>query len=135
MPELNPNYRVFRCFNDNNYYAYKGEDLISIVSCSGKVEQYLGVVPTKNKVAIGTEYANLVTGLLKINGTGNKVYLNDEPVADIGGENRFTWMVKSIFKFKLLNYEPWDGIKFNEHKLDVSLALTLVISSMAIIDT
>lgn len=135
LPDLNPEYRVFRSFYDNNYYIYRDKELVSTVGCSGEIKKYLGITPKKLFRSIDREFENLVPGKFKINCSGNKVFIDNEEVAEIGSENRFSWFIKSILGFKFLKYEPWNGIKFNEHKLDVSLALTLVISSIAEIDT
>lgn len=135
LPDINPEYRVFRSFYDNNYYIYRDDKLISTVGCSGEIKKYLGVVPKKLFRSLGSEFDNLASGKVKINCAGNKVFIDNEEVAKIGSENRLSWFIKSILGFKFLKFEPWNGIKFNECKLDVSLALTLVISSMAEIDT
>ncbi len=131
-------YRVFRNFYDSKYYVYildpdVRERLISVVGCSGKLERYLGKNLTKNFVTSGSEY-NLLEDKLSIKNSG-KIYLNNKLVAAIGSENRFTWLCKIIFRCKVNKYNPWSGIKFNTYKIDESLALTLIVSSMANLDS
>lgn len=135
LPDEQSEYRIFRSFHNNNYYIYSDRELVSVIGCSGDIEEYQGIKVTSNRVALGKEYTNLTDSPLRVNAAGYQFYIEDKLVAEIGEENRFTWLLKSFLKFKILSYDPWDGIKFDEKKISKALALTLLISEAVNSDT
>ncbi|WP_194867439.1 hypothetical protein [Pseudoalteromonas sp. PPB1] len=138
VKDTNNTYRVFRSFFDNKYYVYeliepKGETLIAKLHCNGDFETYLNKKTIKDFVWFGSQYSNLAEGKLKIDNY-SKIYLNDELVAFVGGENRVNWFFKVVLHGRKIRYRKWSGIKYNSFRINERLALSLVVSYMANLD-
>lgn len=135
IPDVDIDYRVFKCFHDNRYYIFKGKDVVSILTFYGRILRFKSLEPTLNKVVVGKEYNNLLDGTLKVSFSGSDFFVDERLAGNIGSENRLSWAVKCLLRFKLLPYKPWNGIKYDETIFDQDLALTLLISEVASLDS
>lgn len=134
LPDIDSSWRVFKSFYNGFYYIYEKDYLVSIIGCSGEIIEYRGTKPLVKRTGCVIEYENIIDGVVSISGGGNKLYLNDNLVAKLGGEDRFTWLLKCIVNLKLLPFKRWHGIEFDEQKIDIGLALTLKVTSLATLD-
>ncbi|MCF2860485.1 hypothetical protein L1286_23765 [Pseudoalteromonas sp. SMS1] len=135
IPDIAIGYRVFKCFYDNKYYIFNGKDIVSILTFCGRILWFKGLEPVLNKVAFGREYINLLDGTLRVSFSGSNFFVDERLVGYIGSENRLSWALKCLLKFKLLPYKPWSGIRYDETIIDQVLALTLLISEVASLDS
>jgi hypothetical protein len=125
-------YRIYE-LNDCNYYIFHNLNLYAKVSSGGRLEEYLNHKVIDEFVWSGRKYKNVVDGELSVNSTINEVFINEVLVAEIGAENRFTWLLKCMFKQKCIKYQPWKGMKFDENLLDEGLAVTLLVCRIAFV--
>ncbi|ODB34759.1 hypothetical protein BB427_03285 [Pseudoalteromonas sp. BMB] len=135
IPDIDTDYRVFKSFHDNRYYIFNGNNVVSILTFYGRILRFRSLEPTLNKVVVGKEYNNLLDGTLKVSFSGSDFFVGERLVGNIGSENRLSWAVKCLLKFKLLAYNPWNGIRYDETIIDQGLALTLLISEVASLDS
>jgi len=133
LPEVNSKFRVFRTKEKGFYVIFNADSLLAIISGDGKVVSYKGseLVTEKNRVT-GIGYTNYDKGYLEVQGASLKrICLNGELVGRLGSPSIFEWVSNCITSKNFTKPEFWDGLRFNSTKLDMDIALALLISKVA----
>lgn len=138
LPSVNPEYRVFITRDSRHYFILHNGKQIAELTCGGHILKYKDSnLELDEKLLFSFAYNNYEKGYLELKGNRNHlIFLNDENVGEIsfGGEGIISWLIRCIKDQKLLSYESWKGVRYNETKIDTDIALTLLFSRIASFD-
>lgn len=110
--------------NSSKFEIYKDDKLISIVG----VASYFWHSEFDFKVVYPNRWEGWPKGMIDLN-DNNEVFINDNKVAKIesSGESVCQWIKTMIKQRRLYLLVQWQTIRFDERKLDVDIALSLLL--------
>jgi len=119
------NFNVFRKLDrSDRFFIVKNEGELIEVGAAGFFSYYGKQLKREN--GLGWVYKGYEKGELRINIDQN-IYLNSEKVGYISsGGGVFEWLKKIISNQKVVSFEQWSKVEFNNELLDVDVALSLL---------